>query len=200
MKGDLEVGIWSIKRKCQDGYENSEATSPNSRKKATVLCIFTQKLSSATSFIRKPLGEIVYEYLGRKNHVFVAYHNLTRHPLWNLKERYMAIFSVCGFPEIEHFKPLVEIFKRTAINSHRPLIATILRPGAEFFTAPPYRNYLNEILTSLVQAGKELVEQGKISKRILKSISSDYGISKELWRTYSNLHWLLKRKGGDKYE
>lgn len=126
--------------------------------------------------------------------VFVPYHNLTRHPLWNLKERYMAIFSISGLPEIDHFKPVVETFKGIARNSHRPLIAPILRPGAESFTAPPYRDYLKEILVSLEGAGRELVEQGKISQRILKFISSDYGVSKELWRTYSNLHWVLKRE------
>ncbi len=123
--------------------------------------------------------------------VFVSYHNLTRHPLWNLKESYIAIFSINGFPEIEHFNPVVETFKGIARNSHKPLIATILRPGAESFTAPLYRNYLKEISVSLEQAGKELVTQGKIPKRILKSISSDYGVSKELWRTYINLHWVL---------
>jgi putative NADPH-quinone reductase/putative sterol carrier protein len=132
--------------------------------------------------------------------VFVPYHNLTRHPLWNTKEQYMALFSISGFPEIEHFKPLVETFKDIARNSHRPLIATILRPGAESFIAPPYRNYLKKILTSLEQAGRELVEQGDVSKRILKSISSDYGVSKKLWRTYTNLHWFLKGKEGKKDE
>ena len=132
--------------------------------------------------------------------VFVPYHNLTRHPLWETKERYMALFSISGLPEIEHLDPLVETFRGIARNSHRPLIAPILRPGAESFTAPPYREYLKEILSSLEQAGKELVEQGKISQRILKSISSDYGISKKLWRTYTNLHWVLKRNGGKKDE
>ena len=130
--------------------------------------------------------------------VFVPYHDLTRHPLWDTKERYIALFSVNGFPEIEHFKPVVETFKGIARNSHKPLIATILRPGAESFTAPPYRNHLKKILTSLEQAGKELVEQGNVSKRILKSISSNYGVSKKLWRTYTNLHWFLKRNGGKK--
>jgi putative NADPH-quinone reductase len=132
--------------------------------------------------------------------VFVPYHNLTRHPIRNTKERYMALFSISGFPEIEHFRPVVETFKGIARNSHRPLIANILRPGAESFTAPPYRNYLKEILSSLEQAGRELVEQGKVSKRILKYISSDYRVSKKLWHTYTNLHWLLKRDEGNKDE
>lgn len=47
------------------------------------------------------------------------------------------------------------------------VISTILRPGAESFTAQVYINYLKEILASLQQAGKELVEQGKVSKRII---------------------------------
>jgi putative sterol carrier protein len=132
--------------------------------------------------------------------VFVPYHNLTRHPLWDTKERYIAIFSISGFPEIEQFNPVVETFKGIARNSHRPLIATILRPGAESFTAPPYRNYLKEILASLEEAGRELVGQGKISPEVLKSISNHYGVSKKLWRTYTNLHWALKRNGGKKDE
>jgi len=70
-----------------------------------------------------------------------------------------------------------------------------LRPGGQYlYSGPPYRNYLREVLASLEQAGKELVGQGKVSKRILKSISSDYGISKNLWRTYTNLHWSLETK------
>jgi len=132
--------------------------------------------------------------------VFVPYHNLTRHPIRNMRDRYFALFSVNGYPEIEHFKPIVETFKAIARNSHRPLVATLLRPGAQSFTAPPYRNYLKKILGSLEEAGKELVEKGRVSKRILKSIQSDYGISKELWRTYVNLHWFLLKREEEKDE
>lgn len=48
--------------------------------------------------------------------VFVPYHNFTRHPLWNPKERYIAIFCVSGFPVIQHFRPIVETFKGIARN------------------------------------------------------------------------------------
>lgn len=107
----------------------------------------------------------------------------------------MTLFSISGFPEIEHFHPVVKTFQGIARNSHRPLIATILRPGGQaLYDGPPYRNYLREVLANLEQAGKELVEKGKVSKIILKSISGDYGISKNLWRTYTNLHWSLKTK------
>lgn len=129
--------------------------------------------------------------------VFVPFHNLTRHPVRDKKERYMVLFSVSGFPEIKHFNPVVETFKDIARNAHTPLIATILRPAAEFFVYPPYRNYLKNILSSLEKAGKELVQEGKIckiSKKILNFISSNYGISIKRWRNYANLHCFLKRK------
>ena len=124
---------------------------------------------------------------------FESFHNITRHPLWHPKEQYMSIFSICGFPEIGQFEPLNDTFKAIARNSHKPLIASIFRPGAESFTAPPYRLYLEKILTSLEQAGRNLVELGEVPKMTLKCISSDYGVSKEKWLTYSNLHWGLKR-------
>ena len=124
---------------------------------------------------------------------FAPFHNTTRHPLWNPKEQYMSIFSICGFPEIEQFKPLNDTFKAIARNSHKPLIASIFRPGAESFTAPPYRHYLENVLKSMVQAGRDLVELGEVPKMTLKCISSDYGVSKEKWLTYSNLHWTQKR-------
>lgn len=124
--------------------------------------------------------------------VFVPFHNLTRHPLWDTKERYMALFSVNGFPEINHFKPVVKTFQGISRDSHRPLLAAILRPGGQFLAAPLYRNYLNEISDSLQQAGKELVEHGKVSKGILKSISSDCGIPIKKWRNLSNMYWFLE--------
>jgi putative sterol carrier protein len=124
---------------------------------------------------------------------FESFHNITRHPLWIPKEQYMSIFSICGFPEIQQFKPLKDTFKAIARNSHKPLIASIFRPGAESFTAPPYRLYLEKVLSSLEQAGRNLVELGEVPKMTLKCISSDYGVSKEKWLTYSNLHWSLKK-------
>ena len=131
--------------------------------------------------------------------VFAPYDGLTRHPLWKQKERYSAVFAVSGFPEIEYFKPVIENFKNTGIGFHNPLIAAILRPAGEFFfAAPPYRERLKEVFRSLEQAGKELVEQGGVSKKTLNSAASNLGISKKLWRVYSNVYWVFKRKDNEK--
>ena len=126
--------------------------------------------------------------------VFVPYQDVTRNPLWDVKERYSAIFSVCGFPDIKYFKPVVDVFENTGISFHQPLIASVLRPGVEFLlTAPPYRNYLNEILKSLEVAGRELVEKGHISKKVLDAVASDCNVPMKIWRTYANLYYSFKQ-------
>ncbi|KAF0133286.1 MAG: isf-10 [Candidatus Saganbacteria bacterium] len=122
----------------------------------------------------------------------MPYHGFTRHPGRERKEQYLALFSVSGFPEIEHFKSLVEMFKGAARNSHKPLIAAILRPGAEGLYSNPFcYKGLREILASLEQAGQELVEKGKVSQNILKSIAKNY-LPLKTWREGANLHWYLK--------
>lgn len=125
--------------------------------------------------------------------VFAPYKKLTRHPLWECQESYFGLFLINGFPEIEHFKPIIDVFQGVARNSHRPLVASILRPGAEsLFQAPYYSNYLKKVLSAIEQAGTDLVEKGNISKTLLDQISSDFGVKKEIWRQGANLHWYLR--------
>jgi putative NADPH-quinone reductase/putative sterol carrier protein len=130
--------------------------------------------------------------------VFVPYGNLTRHPLWNLRERYMALFAISGFPEIEHFKPVIETFRGISRNSHKPLVAEIVRPGAPaLYVAPPYRNHLKRVVASLRQAGQDLAEKGGIAKNILNAISSDYAVSKAAWRNNANFFWYREARRGE---
>ncbi|MGE5604720.1 MAG: flavodoxin family protein [Bacteroidota bacterium] len=130
--------------------------------------------------------------------VFVPYKKLTRHPLWSCQENYFALFCINGFPEIEHFGPIIETFKGVARNSHRPLIASILRPGAEFLVSAPYcKTILGKILSAIEQAGKELAVRGRVSKVLLKTISDSFNIPKKTWRLGANLNWLLKSKEGE---
>jgi len=125
--------------------------------------------------------------------VFTSYDKLTRHPLRDSRERYIALFAINGFPEIEHLNPLVDTFKANARNLNRPLVATILRPGAESYILTPYhRESLKQILSALEKAGHELVERGSVSKNILNEISDNYGIDYNDWRKSSNLFWYLK--------
>ena len=122
------------------------------------------------------------------------YYNLTRHPRINKKEQYIALFSISGFSELGQFKPLIETFKAHSRNIHMPLIATILRPGAEtLLKSLSCRDYLKKVLNSLEQAGKELIEKGKVSRGILKIISKNYTPIKN-WQRRVNMHCYLELK------
>lgn len=127
--------------------------------------------------------------------VFVPHKKMTRHPVWNCQESYLALFCVNGLPEKEHFGPIKETFKGIARNSHRPLVATIFRPGAEaLFAAPHCKNILDQVLFSIERAGTELATKGRVSKSLLKMISSGFNISKKSWRQGANLAYWLKTK------
>lgn len=127
--------------------------------------------------------------------VFSDYDGMTRHPLKTLNEGYLALFSICGFPEKEHFNPLINTFKAISLNMHKPLISSIIRPAAEFFAkAVTFRSYLKDILRAMEEAGEELVLNGAIKSKTLKIVSSNFGIKKEKWRDYANHYWYLKKK------
>lgn len=120
---------------------------------------------------------------------------LTRHPVIDQRERYFALFSVCGFPEIEHFKPLVDTFKDIGRNFHAPIIANILRPGSQFIYLNPLMMYKRKIVEKWVYlAGQELVDKGKISKKNLKAISNTGKVSMDEWRYYTNMYWADFKK------
>ena len=126
--------------------------------------------------------------------VFVPYDAMTRHPVRDCKGRALVLFSVNGFPEFGHFKPLIDTFKGIARNWNRQLLAAVVRPGAQsLYVGPPYYHYLKQVLTSLERGGRELIETGKVSKKLLKAISNDFGIPGHAWRNNANLHWLLER-------
>lgn len=119
----------------------------------------------------------------------MLYQGLTRHPRRERKEQYIALFSICGFPEMGHFKSLVEMFKGIERNAHKPLVATILRPGAEgLYSSPTGYNDLKQVLRALERAGQELIESGKIPKGLLRVISKEDSSPNE-WRRAANLYW-----------
>lgn len=75
------------------------------------------------------------------------------------------------------------------------MVATIFRPGAEaLFAAPHCKNILDQVLFSIERAGTELATKGRVSKSLLKMISSGFNISKKSWRQGANLAYWLKTK------
>ena len=132
---------------------------------------------------------------------FVPAGRLTRHPLRHPATRSLALLAVCGFPEAEHFAPLVQQFKDFAHNGCYDFAAAILRPGGQYFYEDPTCiGPLRKIAAALEEAGRELMLRGRVSRGLLKAIAGDYGISRVVWREQSNMYWYLKSGGGKEAE
>jgi hypothetical protein len=77
-------------------------------------------------------------------------------------------------------------------------VTEIVRPGASaLYDAPVYRNNLKQVVVSLQQAGKELVENGGIAQKVKNKISSDYALSKVSWRNNANFFWYRKTRSSE---
>lgn len=127
--------------------------------------------------------------LPRMHPYFESAGGITRHPRRNQKKQGIALFSICGFPEIRQFDGLVRTFEAYAKHENSRLAATVLIPGAmELYHNPTRRSLLTRKLDLLRSAGEELVSRGTISKGALRQLAHVPG-SRARWRLGANMHW-----------
>ena len=125
----------------------------------------------------------------------VLFADATRHTLRAKTEKYSAVFSVCGFPELNSFSAVVETFRKIARLLHAPLVSTVLRPGAQFLAESPItRNKVLDILCAVEKGGRELIEKGRVSGKVRRTVSMGSGLSGKAWRKQMNLHWSCRRE------
>lgn len=126
----------------------------------------------------------------------IASDGLTRHPLRNQRERYFALFAICGFPELKQLKPLVDTFRDIGRNFHAPVIANILRPGSQYLYLNPLMAFERiKVEKALFEAGEELICEGKIRRKKLKEIKTMGKVSLSEWIYYTNMYWENPQKG-----
>jgi multimeric flavodoxin WrbA len=122
-----------------------------------------------------------------------SHQGFVRHPRRRKKEQYTALFVISGLTGAKQFQPVIDTFKLETIGFHRPLLAAMIRPGAKgLYDIPFFREDLHRVLAALKQAGTELIENGRISRKILKTISRPY-IPKSLFHRAWNIYWHLNR-------
>jgi multimeric flavodoxin WrbA len=91
----------------------------------------------------------------------------TSHPLRHQPPKVVWL-SVCGFPEISEFDIFSNYIKRTY---QKNLIGEIYRSAAETMVEKQYAQKLKEVLRATEIAGKEIIEQQKISSDTLLKIT-----------------------------
>ena len=113
----------------------------------------------------------------------------TRHPRRNPKNQAMVVFSVCGFPEMDHFNGVRSTFRQLSYSSHTPIVGEIMRTACMFIPNNPlvYPEFM-EILTAIQKAGEQVAQEGKISKSTLNKIEAN-PFTIEEFRQAANVYW-----------
>lgn len=97
-------------------------------------------------------------------------HSLREH----VKAGKIALFSVCGFTEMDNFDPLICHVKALSRNMDREYLGALLRPYAWIIDPAMKQGApLEYLLSSIQQAGVELIKDGQMKDETLSVIASE---------------------------
>ncbi len=130
---------------------------------------------------------------------------LTDHPRRNPAPGRLAVLSVCGFPEPEHFTPMLAMFRAQCRSPHSLLVGEVLRPGAEFMNNRDlFEKRYQGAMAGIERAGRELAEQGWVSAEAEAQAAAPFFDDVEAARVMVNAFWEVsaayhaaKREGRD---
>ncbi len=115
---------------------------------------------------------------------------LTTHPHRAPKDRSMFLVSVAGFPEFDHFGPLVETFKYSAKIGNTRYLGELLRPYSETLASPEFQESYQDYYDLVRQAGNELIEKGKIGEDLQAQLREPlFKVEPEVLRGLSTSYW-----------
>jgi putative sterol carrier protein len=100
----------------------------------------------------------------------------------------IVLISNCGFPERHHFDGLVETFRQMTQGPDSELTATILCTAGELLGQPALRDSVDWYLQAAHQAGREVVELGRISPETEAVLCRDLA-EPEVFSRMANAHW-----------
>lgn len=111
------------------------------------------------------------------------------HPLrWNFPKK-IFLLSICGYPGLQNFDPIVSHMKRIARNMHSEYCGALLRPAVfSLLLTRKYPERARQVMDAIRKAGEELVVNGKVSSETLEAAAGDICTSEELMLT-ANAYW-----------
>jgi hypothetical protein len=111
------------------------------------------------------------------------------HPLrWNFPEK-MFLVSICGYPGLHNFDPLVSHVKSIARNFHSEFSGALLRPAIfSLLLTRKYPDRIRGVMDAVRAAGREIAVDGKVSAETLSQVAEDICSAEELMET-ANAYW-----------
>lgn len=112
-----------------------------------------------------------------------------RHPLREEFPKKVFLLSVCGFPGLENFDPLMLYMERMAKNFHAQFAGAVLRPAAfSVLMSRKYPERVQAVLDAVRTAGIELVRDGSVSAMTFDAAAAEICTTRELVDT-ANAYW-----------
>lgn len=125
-----------------------------------------------------------------------------RHPARHKNPALVALVSVCGFPELDNFAPLVLHVKAICKNMNAKFAGSVLRPAAPGVDAAKFYHPIKShaITSAIKKAGQEFVRDGAISEETSKTCATDLftaeqyleGANKEFKKALEKLEEKIK--------
>ncbi len=104
--------------------------------------------------------------------------------------RRIVVLSVCGFPEVVHFRPLVFMFRAMAGASGKVLCGELLRPASESLRAGEQLGPIyGEVMESFRRAGREAASRGWVSRASERAVSRPITTNVDGFRVAANEFW-----------
>ncbi len=111
------------------------------------------------------------------------------HPLREKFPDRFFLVSVCGYPGLLNFDPLVLHMSRVAKNLHSSFCGALLRPGVfSLLLSRKYPEKIDSIMAAISKAGRELVETGRVLAETLEEAAAEVCTPAELMET-ANKSW-----------
>jgi multimeric flavodoxin WrbA len=111
------------------------------------------------------------------------------HPLrWKFPGKIFLV-SVCGFPGLHNFDPMILHMERLARNLSSRFAGALLRPAVfSVLMKSKYPERVKQVLDAIRSAGEELARTGTISPATLGAAAADICTTRELMTT-ANAYW-----------
>jgi putative NADPH-quinone reductase len=111
------------------------------------------------------------------------------HPLRKKFPQQYFLVSVCGYPGLFNFDPLVLHMERMGRNLGSRFVGALLRPAVfSCLMTKKYPEKIKTVFANINVAGEELVRKGVVSEQVLQAVSADICSTQEL-KGIANASW-----------
>ncbi|MEW6533094.1 MAG: flavodoxin family protein [Thermodesulfobacteriota bacterium] len=120
---------------------------------------------------------------------FVDHGGGLRHPLrWQFPKK-LFLVSICGYPGLHNFDPLMLHMTRIAIGLHTEFMGALLRPAVfSCLMTKKYPERVKGVMDAIRATGEEFARNGKVSRETFEAAAADICTVEEL-REIANAYW-----------